>query len=336
MLRPMRINSGPGLVPLLLAGALLGCSSPSSSSSTDAGPPPAPDATFTGNPPGPWMEPPAATGVLSYRNSLSQCWSDATCQRVMLVSHGGDWDLNDHYDSRGALVRAVERGSDGIKADLRMTADHIAVVAHSSPIEIYESADCQGQKIEEMTAAQVTSCHMLGTGWTFVRVDDLLKWAHGRTVVMLDVKLSSDLPAAIQVGIADGAQDDLFLEVHTGDFLNIVVGSPGWDQLHYLISLDSPADSDTLIAAQHVKQGFMYEMDPTYPGYDAAAMTQLITTKLHPAGIRAFTSTDTQNPTVENHQMLFAEGFDVVMTYDLTNGLTVRQMVNTSRSISPP
>lgn len=52
--------------------------------------------------------------------------------------------------------------------------------------------------------------------------------------------------------------------------------------------------------------------------------------------MRAFTAADTKDPTVENHQMLFDEGIDVVMTYDLTNGLAVRQAVNGARGVSPP
>jgi len=39
------------------------------------------------------------------------------------------------------------------------------------------------------------------------------------------------------------------------------------------------------------------------------------------------------DPTVANHQMLFDEGIDVVMTYDLTNGLQVRDAVNAARGL---
>ena len=114
------------------------------------------------------------------------------------------------------------------------------------------------------------------------------------------------------------------------------MGSPGWEQIHYLVWLDNPDAAAAVLAANHTAQGFMYEMDPTYPNYDAAAMKTFIDTKLHPAGVRAFSSTDKINPTIANHQMLFDEGFDVVMTYDLTNALTVRQSVNRVRGVSPP
>lgn len=280
-----------------------------------------------------WTDEPAMSAP-SYNNSLAHCWTDATCMRAMLVSHGGDWDVKAPYDSHTALVRAVQRGSDGIKGDFRVTADNIGVITHSSPIEVFESTDCAGQLIEQMTAAQVTACHMLGSKTEmFQRVDSLLQWARGRTVVMLDVKRAQDLPRAIEVGVENGAQDTLFLEVHQSDYFQYVVGAPGWEQLHYLVWLDSPESASMVIADQHPAQAFMYEMMPTYANYDAAAMKTFITGTLHPAGVRAFTATDTNDPTVANHQMLFDEGIDVVMTYDLTNGLQVRDAVNAARGL---
>ena len=306
--------------PLLLAAAV-GC----------GGSPP------TTTPSTVWNDAPAPTPP-DWNNSLAVCWTDVTCKRALIVSHGGDWDVKAPYDSHTALVRAVERGADGIKADLRVTADNVAVITHSSPIQIYESTDCNGQLVEQMTAAQVTACHMLGSKTeTFQRVDSLLRWAHGRTVVMLDVKVPGDLPRAISTAIENGAEDDLFLEVHAADFLNIVVGVPGWEQIHYLVWLtNGPADADAVLAAGHGAQAFMYEMDPTYPSTDATMMKTFIETRLHPAGVRAFSSSDKNDPTVANHQMLFDEGFDVVMTYNLTNALMVRQSVNLARGVSPP
>lgn len=106
--------------------------------------------------------------------------------------------------------------------------------------------------------------------------------------------------------------------------------------LHYLVWLSDPADADAVIAMKHAGQAFMFEMSPTSPGWDAAAMKALITTKLHPAGVRAFTSTPIHNPTAEDHQALFDSGFDVVMTYDLATGMKVREAVNESRGVSPP
>ena len=288
---------------------------------------------------GTWDDlPPAlAADAGTYRTSLADCWTDATCPRVMLVAHGGEWDGYHPYDSRGAFVHAVQDGTDGIKGDFRVTKDNVGVVTHSSPILGYESLECAGRAIEEMTADEVTCCHLIGSmTQTFQRVTDLLGWAHGRTVVMLDVKNAPDLPRAISTGIEAGAQDDLFLEVHFADYVKYAVGAPGWEKIHYLVWLDDPADADKLIAMNHPAQAFMVEMNPTSTGWDAAAMKDLILNKLHPAGVRAFTSTPINNPTKADHQALFDEGFDVVMTYDLKTGLVVRKAVNAARSVSPP
>lgn len=288
---------------------------------------------------GTWDDPPPALAADAgtYRTSLSDCWTDAACQRAMVVAHGGDWDGNLPYDSRGAFVRAVQHGTDGIKGDIRITKDSVAVVNHSSPITGFESPECGGKKIEEMTADEVTCCHLIGSKTqTFQRVSDLLAWAHGRTVVMLDVKNPPDMPRVISTGIEAGAQDDLFLEVHLSDYVKYAVGAPGWEQMHYLIWLSNPADADMVIAMNHPAQAFMFEMDPTSPGWDAAAMKTLITQKLHPAGVRAFTSTPISNPTAQDHQALFDEGFDVVMTYDLATAVAVRTTVNQARGVTPP
>jgi hypothetical protein len=288
---------------------------------------------------GTWDDPPAAAppDAGSWRTSLAACWTDATCPRAMLVTHGGEWDGDHPYDSRHAFVRAVEDGSDGIKGDLRVTKDGVGVVTHSSPIQGFESLECAGRKIEEMTADEVTCCHLIGsTTQTFQRVSDLLAWAHGRTVVMLDVKLATDLPRAIQIGLESKAEDDLFLEVHYEDYVKYVVGAPGWEKLHYLVWMTDPGKVDELLAAHHPAQAFMVEMDPTSPGFDAAATKDLILKKLHPAGVRAFTSSAKNNPTAADQQALFEGGFDVVMTYDLGTGLEARKAVNAARGVTPP
>ena len=156
-----------------------------------------------------------------------------------------------------------------------MTQDGVAVAAHSSPLEIWESLDCYGKKIENMTAAQVTSCHMLPSLETFPRVDDVLAWAKGKLVVMLTVK--------------------------------------------------SP-------------RAFMYELEPTYSNASAAQVAAMIKTKLRPAGIRAFAAS-AANPitsTVQNHLGLFSQGFEVIMSYNLANGVAARIKINKAAGISPP
>src|SRR5512133_2303519 len=76
----------------------------------------------------------------TYRTSLGMCWTDATCPRVLALAHGGAWDATTRpYDSNAALAEAFADGDDGVKIDVRVTKDNVPVIAHSSPIEIYES-----------------------------------------------------------------------------------------------------------------------------------------------------------------------------------------------------
>ncbi|MCK5796637.1 MAG: glycerophosphodiester phosphodiesterase family protein [Deltaproteobacteria bacterium] len=275
----------------------------------------------------------------TYRTSLGVCWMDPTCRRALIVSHGGDWDLSIPYGSRTAFERAYTKGTDVIKCDLRMTKDGVAVAAHSSPIEYWESLDCGGKKIEDMTAAQVTGCHFLLSKDTFMRVDDVLAWARGKVIVMLTVKESRDFAGGISTVIAAGAQDRVFFEIDTKDFQDTIPSAVGWKQVRYLVQINKTTDLDLMLnQVKDPTHAFMFELDPTYSNATAKQVADFITTRLRPAGIRAFAAT-AANPvtaTVQNHAALFSQGFDVVMSYNLANGLVARTQANQARGISPP
>lgn len=253
----------------------------------------------------------------------------------MLITHGGDWDLQNPYDSMGAFARAYEKGSDAIKGDFRVSKDNIGVVTHSSPIEVYESLDCAGRKIEEMTVSQITKCHMLGTNWTFLSVPDLLKWADQKVIVMFCVKRSEDIARAISTIIENNATDRAFLEIHAGDIVNLVPKAPGFEQVYYLAELQSIEDVPLLLNNSATKkQAFMYEFHPPYSGVN---VTQMIVQQLHPVNVRATTPTPTQlNPSVAEQEGLFHELYDVVYTYGLANGVIARTTVDKERGVVPP
>jgi glycerophosphoryl diester phosphodiesterase len=279
-----------------------------------------------------------AADSATHRTSLGVCWTDATCRRALLVSHGGDWTLTVPYGSHTAFQAAYDNGADAIKCDLRLTKDGVAVAAHSSPIQIYESLDCVGQRIEDMTAAQATACHLLPSQDTIQRIDDVLAWARGKIIIMLTVKLPGDLAGGIATALAAGAQDYVFFETNPTDFQKTIPAATGWDQLHYLVNIGATSDIDLMLDTVHDPRAFMYEMTPSYPNATAQQVTDLINTRLHPAGVRAFAAT-AANPlsaTVQNHLDLFNQGFDVVMSYNLANGVTARVQVNQARGISPP
>ena len=109
------------------------------------------------------------------------CWTESatSCNRVMTTAHGGEWDVEHPYDSLPAFQRAFKDGADAVKGDFRVCKDNVGVVMHSSPIEFYESPQCRGQKVEEMSVEECTKCKMEVTDYTFISVPEMLSWANG-------------------------------------------------------------------------------------------------------------------------------------------------------------
>ncbi len=275
----------------------------------------------------------------TWHDSFAVCWTDMTCQRAFVISHGGDWASGDGrpYDSKAAFLRAYDKGADGIKTDFLVSVDNVGIVAHSSPIEFWESSECQGKLIEQMTAAEVTACHLFdlpedAQTQTYQRVDDVIEWARGKVTLMLTVKDSTAFARAIETILEHKAADFVHIETHFGD-LALIQTLPNWDKVRYTVQIDDQlADIDTLVKLPPV---LFCEMNPTYTGLDAAGLKTLIDTKVHAAGMRAFVSSQTL-PSVEQHKGLWDAGFDVVMTYNLANAMEARTAVNAARGISPP
>ena len=267
----------------------------------------------------------------TYRNSLHVCWNDPACMRALAISHGGDWNLlaGPPYDSNAALAAAYANGADGVKIDVRITSDDVPVISHSSPIQTYESLDCMGKKIEEMTVAQVTACHRLPSNETFQRLDDVLASLRGKLVVQLCVKRNTDFGRTITEVLARNAQDFAFLEVNAGD-LPAVVPLAGADQVYYLVNVASSLPDVDTILALHNPRVIMIELDPT------VALAGLATTKLHPAGVRAFTYDNSSTATAQTLKALFDQGYDVVSSNLTAPDVQARVQVNQARGIAPP
>jgi hypothetical protein len=270
--------------------------------------------------------------VGTYRDSLSVCWTDATCQRVLAVAHGGAWDASGPpYDSNGALVAAFTGGDDGVKIDVRVTKDNVPVIAHSSPIQVYESTDCANQKIEEMTAAQVTACHRFpSTTETFQRLDDVLTYLHGKMTVQLCVKLTSDFQRTIDEVHAQHAEDIAYLEINAGDVPAVVGPLTGSTSVWWLVNVASDLTQIDPLLAMNQPKLFMVEIDPT------VAVGTLPATKLHPAGVRAFTYDDTASPTVAQLKAHYDAGYDAVSSQSGPNGVEARVEANTAHGVTPP
>ncbi len=269
----------------------------------------------------------------SWRSSLSVCWTDASCRRVMAIGHGGAWDTQVPYNSNGALTAAYNLGLDGVKIDVRITSDGVPVIAHSSPIEIFESLDCYNRRIEQMTAAQVVQCHRLpSTTETFQRLDDVLDWLRGKMVVQLCVKEpTTDIPRIVQQVHASNAEDFAFLEIDTTDLQTRVPSVTGGNTVWYLINVASNLSQvDTLLMTLNNPRAFMYEFDPT------VSVSALVTTRLHPAGIRSFTYDNGMLLTAAQLKAHFDDGYDVVSANAAMPLLQARQQVNTARGVAPP
>jgi glycerophosphoryl diester phosphodiesterase len=269
----------------------------------------------------------------TWRTSLSVCWNDADCPRVMALAHGGAWNaLSVPYDSNAAIEAAYAGDLDGVKIDVRVTKDNVPVIAHSSPIETFESLNCSGKKIEEMTAAQVTAClRVPSLTEHFQRLDDVLDYLRGKMVVQLCVKLSTDYERTIEEVQAKDATDFAFIELNnSGDLGTVIPTLPNGTAVYYLVNLASDLTQVGPLLALKNPRAFMFEIDPGVP------MGDLVTTTLHPAGVRAFVYDSAATASQQELQALFEQGFDVVSAQTALNAVAARKAINTSRGVSPP
>jgi hypothetical protein len=296
-------------------------------------PPAAKDAPLATKEASPAKDAASAPDAASHRSSLAICWTDATCKRVMAIAHGGAWDpVSKPYNSNAAIAEAFALGIDGVKIDVRVTKDSVPVIAHSSPIQIYESIDCFNQKIEQLTAAQVVKCHRFpSTTETFQRLDDVLGYLRGKMVTQLCVKLSSDYGRTIAELQTQKAEDFAFIELgSTGDLKTIVPTLPGSGSVWYLVNVGSSvAEVDTILTLKNPR-AFMVEFDP------GVAVATITSAKLHPAGLRSFTYLSSMTASVPELKALFDGGYDVVSAQTAANAVQARILVNKARGVSPP
>jgi len=272
-------------------------------------------------------------GGLDWRSSLSVCWTDASCPRVMAIGHGGWWDVSDApYDSNAAIIAAYEGGMDGVKIDVRVTEDDVPVIAHSSPIEYWESLDCGGDRIEEMTAAEVSACHRFpSTTETFQRLDQVLEYLRGKMVVQLCVKESEDIGRTVDAVRALSAEDFAFIEVEPNDLESVVPTVAGADALYYLVNVEHDlSDVDRVLDVIQNPRAFMIEIEPDEEIGDLTAA------RLHPAGVRSFTYESSSLASTSHLQDLYSRGYDVVSANTGAEVVAARQAMNQARGVTPP
>jgi hypothetical protein len=247
----------------------------------------------------------AASAAPPWRQSMQNCWTNVTCDRALIISHGGQWNLSSPYDSLPAFETAFLSGSDSVKGDFRVSKDNIGMVMHSSPIEIYESIPCAGKRVEDLSAAELEKCTMALTNYTFISVPTLLAWAAEKVIVMLCVKESTDIARAISTLIENNATDRAFLEVHVSDLVSLVPTLPGWEQVYFLADADSASDVDATLSAPTLSRIFTFEFEPDL--YASQNWTATIDHVLHPAGMRSLTATTKFDPSIAEQEKLFQQ-----------------------------
>ena len=209
------------------------------------------------------------------------------------------------------------------------------MIMHSSPIEWWESWPCRGMKVEETSAAELEQCHMALSSSTFISVPYLLSQTQNKSTLMLCVKRSQDVPAAIQVLMAEpNAINFAFLEVDVSDIKDLFTQQvKDWDKVFYVVKLSTPNDVATVISwPENVrKRTFMGEFLKWDENWTEVQLDESITA-LHQAGIRTFAMSKHFKPLAnERNQQMMLEKFDVVYSYNLEAAVKAREVVKKER-----
>lgn len=271
---------------------------------------------------------------------MASCWTQEDCNRALLVSHGGAWTLEYPYDSFPAFQRAWAEGTNAVKGDYRVSLDGHGVVVHSSPLHVYESFNCDGKRVEDMTLAEIERCQMELTHYTFISVRTLLDWANSKVICMFDVKRPQDIPHAIQTILRAGAENRTFLEVSPDNIIKIATNSTGWERVYYLANSVSMTDVATMIrswATSLARRPWCFEFDPKFwAALVKNGTAASVVSHLHAAGLKTLTATPTQlMPSVAEQMQLFSAGIDFVYSYDTKNGVIARDTINKQRGLPP-
>lgn len=135
-----------------------------------------------------------------------------------------------------------------MKGDFRVNGDDVGMVMHSSPIEWYESPECHGDVVENMSTTECEACKMATSNYTFISAPDLLNWAKAVINVMFCIKEESDLPRAIQTLINENATHRSFLEVHSSVIIRAAQNNiPGWEKVYYIVEISNSEEMETFI-----------------------------------------------------------------------------------------
>ncbi len=279
-------------------------------------------------------------------DSVQSCWhqSVSECNRAMVIVHGGDWDITAGvpYDSSGAFLRGWQNGADMVKGDFRVCKENVGMVMHSSPIESFESLECRGKMVEDMTVAQCESCPMATTSYNFTSVPEMLSWSADKVNFMFCLKNEKDMARSISSMLEYNAQHRAVIEIKAPHILELYAAKyEGWQDVYYIAELTSLADATSMLAQPQelLDRAFLIEFDNWDDSmWGGADNLRSLIDQFHAKGCRTLAATNNNavEATKANHQAIFDAGFDVVYSYNLANAVEVRKKVNMKRGISPP
>jgi len=150
-------------------------------------------------------------------------------------------------------------------------------------------------------------------------------------------KNQDDIPRAVSSLIENNATHRAFLEIGVTDILNLEANNvEGWDQVYYVINFGSANELNTLLAASATVQqrSFLLEFN-NWESWDGVE-EQIALAKSK--GFRTFGATRANfaGATVTDHLRIYEAGMDVAYTYNVTNAVEARIIVNTENRITPP
>ena len=88
--------------------------------------------------------------------------------------------------------------------------------------------------------------------------------------------------------------------------------------------------------AKRIAESFDYLLEQLSEHCPAGRELAIVTTKLHPANVRAFTYDSSATASVAELTALFNQGFDVVSANATANNSSARVAINNGRGVSPP
>lgn len=168
-----------------------------------------------------------------------------------------------------------------------MNGEIVGMVMHSSPIEWYESPECHGDIVENMSTSECEECKMAISNYTFISASELLQWSKSMINVMFCIKEESDLSIAIETVIQENATSRVFLEVGSGVLTRAALNNiPNWEKVYYIVEISSSEELFNFMQSEVLSRSLLIEFNDWSHNWNTTALTSDIE-KVHNIPSRA-------------------------------------------------